>query len=220
MERVSLEAAARAGGGKRVAKAVRREGRVPAVVYGRGTEPLPVSLDARALVEALHTGAGANVLIDLTVRTDGEARTETVMITEVQRDPLRRVIIHADLHRIDLTHAVKTHVPVVLRGTARGVSEGGVVEQPVREILVEALPTEIPEHFDIEVADLGLGATLHVRDLPGLPGVKILTPPDEVVLLISVPRGVEEEAPAAAPVAEVVEPEVIAKGKTQEEEEE
>lgn len=218
MERVTLEAAVRDRSGTQAARAARRQGRIPAVVYGKGIEPIPVSVDAKAFATAMRTEAGANVLIDLTIRADGDARTETVMVAEVQRHPLRREVVHVDLHRVTLTEAVRAHVPVLLRGTAHGVAQGGVLEQHLREVVVEALPADVPEHIDVDVSALGLGANIHVRDLPIAAGVEILTPPGEVVLTIATPRGVEEVE--AAPPAEPVQPEVIAKGKAEEEEEE
>lgn len=198
MERVALKAQVRDGVGKGAARGLRRRGLVPGVVYGRGRDPRPVTVDGRALASALHTHAGRNVLIDLEVAGDGTAESATVMVKEVQRDVFRHDVIHADFHAISLTETIETHVRVVLKGTARGTVEGGVMEHQLREVLVECLPTLIPEQFELDITELGIGRSLHASDLVVPAGVRLLTAPEDVIVTAVAPRVQEEAAPAAA----------------------
>lgn len=208
MERVSLSALERTATGKRGAKRARREGFVPAVLYGRGRTPRVLSVGRKDLLSALHT-AGRNALIDLRIAQDGDAQAETVMIEEIQRDHIRREILHIDLHLISLTEAIEVSVPVVLTGTPEGVtSGGGVLEQHRREVEVRCLPTQIPDSFTVDVTGLRVGASMHVSDLVVPEGIEILTPPEEVIAAVVAP--VAEEEVAAAPEAEAAaEPEVV-----------
>ena len=208
MERVSLSALERTAKGKSGAKRVRSEGFVPAVLYGRGRTPRALSVGRKDLVSALHT-AGRNALIDLRIAQDGEGQAETVMIEEIQRDHIRREILHVDLHLISLTEALEVRVPVVLTGTPEGVtSGGGVLEQVHREIEVRCLPTQIPDRISVDVSGLRVGASIHVRDLTMAEGIEILTPPEEVIAAVVAPA-VEEEVAAAPEAAAAAEPEVV-----------
>lgn len=205
MERVTLKARVRDGVGKGAARALRREGAIPGIVYGRGRDPRPVMVDARALSAALHTHAGLNVLIDLELGGNGGAEPAVVMVREVQRDVFRRHPIHVDFHAISLTERLETRVPVALRGVAKGVSEGGVVEHHLRDVLVECLPTQIPEQLELDITELVVGRSLHASDLTIPDGTTLLTPPEEVIVTVVAPRVHEEEvAPAAAVPAEGV----------------
>jgi large subunit ribosomal protein L25 len=210
MERISLVALPRPEIGKNAVKRVRVAGRVPAVLYGRNRSPLPVSIDRKALLAALHTEAGRNVLIDLHVRNDGEETNDTVMIAEIQHDYLRREVLHLDLRQISLTEEVEARVRVVLVGVPEGVTaSGGILEQHLREVAVRCLPTAIPEHITVDVQGLRLGASLHVRDLPPTEGVEVLTPAEEVIAAVVAPK--EEEVAAPAEAAVPAEPEVVGK---------
>ncbi len=199
MERLGLKAQVRSGVGKGAARSLRRGGTVPAILYGRGRDPKPIAVDARALTAALHTHAGLNVLIDLELAGDGGSEPATVMVREIQRDIFRHQPIHVDFHVISLTEHLETHVPVVLQGTAKGIAEGGVLEHHLREVLVECLPTQIPEQLELDVTELVVGRSLHASDLTIPEGVTLVTPPEEVIVTVVAPRVVEEEvAPAAA----------------------
>jgi len=198
MERVGLKAQVRDGIGKGAARSVRRGGGVPAILYGRGRTSQPIAVDGRALSAVLHTHAGRNVLIDLDLGDGGHAEPTTVMVREIQRDIFRHHPIHVDFYAISLTERLETRVPVVLKGTAKGVAEGGVVEHHLREVLVECLPTQIPEQFELDVTELVLGRSLHARDLVIPEGVTLVTPPEDVVVTVVPPKVIEEAAPAAA----------------------
>ncbi len=211
MERVRLAAEIRRTLGKEAARKLRAAGKVPAILYGRGIEPLPLAVDAKSLEAALRAAAGGNVLLDVVIRENGNERSELAMIAEVQRHVLRRDILHVDLHRVSLEERVRTWVPVLLRGEAPGVRAGGVLEQHLREVEIEALPTELPSHLELDVSTLQVGETLHARDIRVPPGVTILTPPEETVVTVLAVE-VEEEAAAEAPA----QPEVIRRGRAEE----
>jgi len=204
MERVTLKAQPRDGTGKGAARGLRRGGLVPAVVYGRGREAKAVAVEARALDVALHTHAGRNVLIDLEIANGGAGESTTVIVKAAQRDLFRHHLIHVDFHAISLTDTIEMNVPVVLNGNAKGVSEGGVIEHHLREVLVECLPTQVPDRLELDVTELLVGRSLHASDLVVPDGVKLLTDPDEVVVTVVAPRVHEEAAPAAAAAVEGV----------------
>jgi large subunit ribosomal protein L25 len=198
MERVTLRVQLRDALGKGAAKGLRRGGFVPAIVYGRGREPKAVAVDARALDVALHTHAGRNVLID-SICPAGGAEATTVIVKAAQRDLFRHNLIHVDFHAIRSPTRWKWAYRS-LKGSAKGVSEGGVVEHHLREVLVECLPTQIPDQLELDVTELLVGRSLHASDLAVPEGVKLLTNPDEVVVTVVAPRVHEEAAPAAAAV--------------------
>ena len=196
MERVSLEARVRPSTGSGVVRKLRRTGQVPGVVYGRGIDPTVVTVDAKALRGALHTTSGMNVLIDMTIG-DGAEAARTVMVKDVQRDIFRRDIIHVDFTTVNLTETVEAHVPIIFKGTPKGVTEdGGVFEAHLREVVVECLPMQIPEHIDLDVSGLPLGKSVHASDLSLPPDVKLVTELEEVIATVVAPRVVEEAAPA------------------------
>ncbi len=203
MQRMALKAQLREGVGKGAARTVRRSGLIPGILYGRGRDPKPVIVDTKAFSAVIHTHAGLNVLIDLELAGNGGGEPAIVMVKEVQRDVFRHQPIHVDFHAISLTDRREFHVPVVLKGTAKGVAEGGVVEHHLREVLVECLPTEIPEQFELDVTELLVGRSLHASDVTIPEGVVLKTPQEEVVVTVLVPRVHEEAAPAAAAAAEV-----------------
>jgi large subunit ribosomal protein L25 len=196
-----MKAQPRDGLGKGAARSLRREGFVPAVVYGRGREPKAVAVEARALDAALHTHAGRNVLIDLDIPTSG-AEATTVIVKDTQRDIFRHNLIHVDFHAISLADTIEMSVPVVLTGTAKGVAEGGVIEHHLREVLVECLPTQVPDQFELDVTELLVGRSLHASDLVVPDGVKLLAAPDDVIVTVVAPKVHEEAAPAVAPAVE------------------
>jgi large subunit ribosomal protein L25 len=210
MERISLVALPRPEVGKNAVKRVRKAGMVPAVLYGRKREPVPLAIDRRALEGALHTEAGRNVLIDLEVKSNGEATSDTVMVAEIQHDYVKREILHVDLRQISLTEEIETRVPLILAGVPEGVTaSGGILEQHLREVVVRCLPTAIPEHLMVSVEGLRLGASLHVRDLPPVEGIEVVSAPEGVIAAVVAPK--EEEVAPAEAAAAPTEPEVVGK---------
>ncbi|HEV3472955.1 MAG TPA: 50S ribosomal protein L25/general stress protein Ctc [Actinomycetota bacterium] len=183
MAEVSLKAIKREGSGKGVARRARAAGRVPAVVYGKGMDPVAIEVDRREFVTALLTDAGLNVLLNIEI--DG---TKTTAITrELQRDPVRGTLLHADFVKIDLTQEIEVEVPVHLVGESPGAKEGGVLEHPLFTIHVRCLPTNVPESIDADISGLQIGDQLRVAELVTPPDVEILNDPDTVVASVAAP---------------------------------
>jgi large subunit ribosomal protein L25 len=214
-----LEAKPRTPGTKNEARRVRRDGKVPAVVYGAGKPTVPVSVDPRQVSRILHSETGYNTVFDLAV--DGE-RTKA-MIVDWQYEPIKGALLHIDLKRIAMDQKLRVNVPIELVGEPAGVKQqGGILEQIIREVEVECLPGDIPNAIELNVADLVFGMVLRVSDLPKNEKIKLVTDPDQPVAhIISIK---EEEVPTAEAVAgeaaaAPAEPEVIKKGKQETEEE-
>ncbi|MGA9162483.1 MAG: 50S ribosomal protein L25 [Actinomycetota bacterium] len=195
-----LVAEKREGTGKGVARKLRAAGRVPAVLYGAGLDSEALSVDARDLYHVLHTGAGANVLVDLVV--DG---TEHLIIPrDVQRDHIHGRYIHVDLLAVRRDEKIHLSIPVRIVGDSVGVKAGGVVEHHLWELEVESLPGDVPEAIDADISALEIGMSLRVSDLVAPKGATILTNPEESVVAVQQPQmavEVEEEA-AEGEVAE------------------
>ena len=190
MDEVTLRATARTEKGSRPTRRLRRAGLVPAVVYGRDVSAVPVSVPARDLFAALHTEAGLNALITVEVE-DGE--TVLTVAREIQRHPVRGQITHLDFIKVSLDEAIEADVTVEYLGTPLGVrEEDGFVEMIAATVLVRALPTAIPSGIQIDIADLGIGDTLKVSDLPEIEDVEYLDDVDRPLVTVLLPR-IEEE---------------------------
>ncbi len=212
---LNVEAEPREDFGKNCARRTRRSGRIPGVVYGGGGPVIPVTVDPDGIRQILHSESGQNAIFTLEVRGKAPARA---MIRDWQSDPVRGDLLHVDLVRIALDTKLKLKVAIHVTGEPQGVKvEGGIFEFLLREVDVECLPDDIPEAITVDVSPLALGQSLRVSDLPIGPKVKLLTDPTRVVAHVVVLK-VEEEKPAEV-VAEATpaEPEVIRKGKTEEE---
>lgn len=200
---VQLKAERREGAGKGVARKLRATGRVPAVLYGPALDPVSLSVEAKHLWHALHTDAGANVLINLAV--DGDEFL--TMPREVQRDILRGTLLHVDFLQIRKDVAIQVDVPIHLVGESKGVKEGGVVEHHLWELRVECLPTDVPESIEADISALEIGDSLQVSVLKVPQDVTVLTPEEETIVSVVPPPVLEvpeEEVPEeeAAEVAE------------------
>ena len=218
---LTIAAEPRSSRGKNEARRLRVRQLIPAVVYGPGKEPVAVSVSPKEINKILSTGAGANTIFNLDIT--GQEKTP-VMLKDWQQDPLKENLLHVDFKRIDLNERLRLRVRVVTTGDPRGVKEqGGVYQVVTREIEIECLPDEIPESFQIDVAEFRLGSSLRAGDVPLSGSMKLISSPDQVISHVIAPaRVVEEEAApaaegvAAAPAA-AAEPEVIKKGKKEEE---
>jgi large subunit ribosomal protein L25 len=213
----SLEAQARTVIGKHV-KALRRQDLIPAVIYGAGDVPVHISCPRRPL-EIVLAQAGGTHLINVLV----EGATHNALVREVQRDKVKRNILHVDFMRVDLTRKLRTEVPLVFVGEPKLASDL-MLTHNIQSIQVECLPTDIPDHIDVDMTNLTtLGAQIAVADLARIPNVEYLADPHEVLVRVDAQAAAEpeeevavaEEAAAAVPA----EPEVIEKGKKEEEEE-
>ena len=221
----TLEAVKRTGRGKNEARRLRAAGKVPAVVYGAqkaGDEvaSVAVGVNPKEMMRILHSASGANTLITLTV--PGES-TQKVLIKEFQLDPVTQHLLHADFYRVNLERKITVTVPLVLHGEARGVKQqDGVLEFLHKEVEVECLPTEIPEHLDIDVSNLELGQAIYMRDIAANAAWTPVSEPDLMLVHVVAAKVVVEPAAdaaaatAAAPAASA-EPEVMKKGKTDKE---
>ena len=183
MAEVRLKALKREESGKGAARRSRSEGNVPGVVYGHGMEPLPIEVDRREFLTALNTESGMNVLLDLEI--DGS--TTLALTKELQRDPVRGTLLHADFIQIDRKQEVEVEVPVVLTGSAPGVAEGGVLQHPMASLHVRSLATEVPQSIEVDVSGLVIGDTLRVSDLSEGRSYTILNDPETVVAAVSQP---------------------------------
>ena len=200
-----LEAEKRDGTGKGVARKLRAQGQVPAVLYGHGMAPVSVSVDAKDLGHALHTDAGANVLVDLHVGSD----KHLVLAREIQRNHLRGDLVHVDFLVIRRDEKITVQIPINVEGESPGVKQGGVVEHHLWEISAESLPGDVPQSVEVDISKLEIGDSFRVGDLAVLPGVTILTPAEETILSVVTPQVLEVEE-VAAEGAEVAEGEVAA----------
>jgi large subunit ribosomal protein L25 len=214
-----LEAQARKPGTKNEARRVRRDGKIPAVVYGAGKDSLPISVDPRVVTRILNSETGHNSIFDLAL--DGE-KTKA-MIVDWQYEPIKGRLLHIDLKRIALDKVLRVSVPIFLTGEAAGVKqEGGILEQMLREVEIECLPADIPSHIDVDVSHLTFGKVLRVSDLPHSEKLKFLTDANQPVAHVTSVKEevvVTPEAAAAEAGAVPAEPEVIKKGKQETEEE-
>jgi large subunit ribosomal protein L25 len=210
----TLEAITRAGRGKNEARRLRASGQIPAVVYGARTSGeapagVAVAVDPKAVLRILHSDSGANTLISLKVQDGGESR---VMVKEYQLDPITHNLLHADFYQLAMDKAITVSVPVVLHGEPKGVKlQGGLLDFVTREIEVECLPTDIPEHIDVDVTEMVINQSIRVRDLVENAKWKPVTEPETMLVHVVTPK--VEEAAADAAAAATPEPEVAKKGK-------
>lgn len=202
----ALQGERRTGVGKGVARKLRQAGRIPAVYYGRGEEPIALAVGLKDLQDVIERAEGSNVIVELKVDGDGVADRKA-LIREIQRDPVGGRILHLDLQHISLTERIVVEVPIVLVGTAVGVKDGGgILEHLLREVEVECLPTDIPTKLEVDVSALQIGDSLHVSDLKA-DRVEIQTDADRTIATVVPPTVLEEAKPAEEAAAE--EPELV-----------
>src|ERR1700726_4962553 len=220
IEQNTLEAQPRDAGTKNDARAVRREGKIPAVVYGAGKDSLSISVDPRHVMRILNSETGHNTIFDLALSGGEHSKA---MIVDWQYEPIKGKLLHIDLKRIAMDKKLTVKVPVFLKGEAAGVKQqGGILEQMMREVEVECLPADIPSHIDADVSELVFGKVLRVADLPHSDKWDYQTDENQPVAHVtSVKEEVvaTPEAAAAEAAAAPAEPEVIKKGKAETEEE-
>ncbi|HUI43549.1 MAG TPA: 50S ribosomal protein L25 [Terriglobia bacterium] len=212
----TIEAEPREEFGKNASRRLRHAGRIPAVVYGGGGQAIPVTVDPKAVTQILYSETGHNTLFTLEIKGRTPAR---VMVRDWQVEPIRGGLLHVDMVRIAADTRLRLKAPVHLTGEAYGVkTEGGILEFILREVDIECLPEDIPEHITVDISEFKIGRNLRVGELPLSERVKLLTDPTRVVAHI-VALKVEEEKPAEEAALELAEPELIRKGKAEEGEE-
>jgi len=209
----TIEVAPRGGSGKGAARALRREGRVPAVIYGRGREPEAVSVETAALTKLLTEITAATTVVDVTVA--GRAPLKA-LIREIQRNPVRPSdIIHLDLYEVRAGQKVTVEVPIKFVGIPEGVRNfGGVLDQTMHSLSLRVLPTEIPENVEVDVTALNIGQSIHVGELK-FEHLEIMNDAQQTVCTVVAPRAEEVVAPTPEEVV-VAEPELIRKPKAEE----
>jgi large subunit ribosomal protein L25 len=206
MSEVSLHARSGRTPGSRESRRIRRQGLVPAVVYGPEVDPVPLVVDAHDLHTALHTDAGANAIIHLEIE-GGD--TMTTMARDIEKHPFRNEYRHVDFITVDLSKKVHAEVAIHFEGTPAGVEEGGVFSPQRTSVRVEVLPTEIPSFIELDISSVEIGGSLRIEDLPAIEGVAYLEDPNAVVMSVTVPAAEIEEP---EPEEEELEGELLAVG--------
>lgn len=221
MERVTLNVEKRDKAGKGIARVLRRQGMIPAIIY-RGGGSLPIAISKKAMAEFIDSTAGEHTVVNLKF-SDGDRKL--AILKEYQTDPLKGDILHTDFFEISLTERVTVNVRIVTHGEPIGVKrDGGILQHVLREIEIKCLPDKIPGHLEADISKLEIGQYIHVKDIQVGEGIEVITTPDEIIVNVVAPAVEKEpEAPAegivAAAAPETVEPEVIKKGKKEEKEE-
>ena len=215
MAEVTLEVSKREATGKEIAKKLRRDGKVPAVVYGGHRDPVAITVDRKSVSELIQKSEHGIRSVFL-LKMAGTDQQRHAMIKEVTIDPISRKMTHIDFVRMVMDEKVKVTIPVHINGTAIGVKEGGVLDFQVRELHVECLPNAIPDSIEVDVAPLGGHEYYRIKDLNIPEGVKVLDDPERVVVGVTHLRA-EVVEPTAEVAATPAEPEVIKKGKPEDE---
>jgi large subunit ribosomal protein L25 len=199
MDEIRIQAETRIGRGKGPARQLRREGGIPAILYGRDVEPVALSIASKDW-RLLEAHMRSNAVIKMQLKTAKNVEERPVMIKNVARRPVDHSVVHIDFLQVSMERVVQVEVPIHLVGTPAGAVNGGVIEQHLRAVMVESLPGQIPERIDVDISKLEIGDSIHIREIE-LPGVKLLDAPDVAVVGLTPPEA-EEKAVEAAPVAE------------------
>jgi large subunit ribosomal protein L25 len=214
MATVSLAAKARDTVGKGNARKLRQAGEVPAVIYGHSRDAQSLSLNTRDVEKLLTQIAGTSTVVELTV----DGKTARTLIREVQRHPFKRQVLHVDFQELVAGEKVTLSVPLRFHGTPIGVKDsGGILEEVMHQVHLRVDPMSIPDHIDVDVTHITIGHSIHVNELKLPEGAEIMDDEDATVCIVSAPRAVVEETPAAADATAVAEPELIRKAKPDEE---
>ncbi len=220
MQRIELEVEIREKSGKGPARQIRRAGRIPAVLYGEG-KSTPLIINPSELRHILHSESGENALINLKIkRTDGKKTTATAILRDFQTDPVTQEILHADLFEVSMNKILRVRIPLVMTGDPAGVKEGGILQHNLRDLEIECLPSAIPDHIEINASELGIGQSIHVREIQVSEEIKVLEDPDQTIVSVSAPLSdakLESLLAGAPPEEGEKEPEVVGKGKEKEE---
>jgi large subunit ribosomal protein L25 len=214
MQQIELEVALRMEKGKGPARRMRREGRIPGVLYGRGKDTYSLSLKPEDLKKILSSGARENTLIALKVMGEGAEKigNQVVMLKDLQADPILRTYLHADFYIVAMDEKIEVEIPIRLTGKAEGTKVGGILEQPRREVRVRCLPSDIPEFIEVDVSSLNIGDSIHVQDIPSSAQYEILAENNFAVASVTPPISeAKYEEMVAAPEGEreIAQPERI-----------
>lgn len=213
---ITIAAEPRASRGKNEARRLRAKGQTPAVLYGVNLDPVAIAVSPKEVSRILRSATGHNTIFNVCI--EGRA-PEPAMIVDWQTDPIKDALLHVDLKRIDLTLHIAVKIPVHTAGEAKGVKlQGGLLEVVTREIELDCLPDDIPEQFTVQVSDLTIGQSIRASDIPLSGSMRLISPADQVIVhVVTVKAEVVAEPAAEVAVVAGAEPEVIKKGKKEEE---
>ncbi|MCM8772092.1 MAG: 50S ribosomal protein L25 [Candidatus Omnitrophica bacterium] len=212
MERILFSAQIRECKGKGGARKLRTAGFIPGIVYGPDIEPIPIKLEKRKTEKIIKHLTSHNVMAEMELKKNGETENFTVILKDIQVDPIKDEILHLDFYKLSSGKAVIMEVPVIIKGKSIGETKGGILEQELREIKVEGLPSKIPEVIEVDISNLDFGHAILVKDLKIPEGVKILEDGNRVVITVLKPKEIIEEKE----VEEIEQPEVITHEKVEE----
>lgn len=205
MEEILVKAERRKGRGKSLARKLRKEGKVPAILYGKDTEPLSITVYLKEW-ERLSRHRRRNMILKMELQNNGDVESRPVMVKDIQREFLSDNVLHIDFLQVSMERTVQVEIPIHLVGQAKGVIDSGIIEQHLRTIMVECLPAQIPEKIDVDVSDLGIGDSFHVHQI-SIPGIKLLEGLDVAIVTVIPPAA--EEKPVVE--EEIAEPEKVEK---------
>ncbi len=188
MAQSTLEVTLRGKSGKTGARKTRNEGNVPGVLYGKGLEPVSITVNPAALKQALSTEAGENTLLDVNYKDGDKTVSRLSILSDAQYDFLTNKPLHFDFHALDVNKKITVNVPVRITGKAKGIKEGGILEEILREIPVECLPKDIPNSFEVDVTDLEIGHSIHVEVLKTSDQITLLKDDSEAIVTILAPK--------------------------------
>ena len=201
-EQAKLKATARTATGKGVARRLRGKEMLPAVVYGHKTAAIPLAIELKNLQDLLGAGKSERKLFLLSIEGNGELAEKTVMIKEIQIDPVERHFLHVDFFEVAMDEEVTLSIPIRLTGTPAGVLVGGVLQQVKRELSIRCLPSQIPDSLEADVSALAIGDSVHLKDMQLPPGIKFFDDLDTTIATVLAPTIEKEVAKEAAPEAE------------------
>jgi large subunit ribosomal protein L25 len=194
LEKIDLQASLRETVGNGPARVLRQAGRIPAILYGRNTEPVLLSVDSKELEQILGKGSFGQFILNLVIQ-NGKKVTKAAMIKELQTHPVSGQLIHIDFYEIDMKRQIKVMVPVVTTGKSIGVEEGGMLNIVRRELEVFCLPGDIPESFEIDISEMTIGDSVHIEDIPLGDNVEVAADVNYTVVTVLSPKVEEEEVP-------------------------
>lgn len=215
MERIIIHAEKREEIGKGASRSLRRNNMIPVILYRKGSS-IPLKVPKKELSQFINETAGEKVMVNLEL---GNGENKLALLKDYQVDPIKRELLHVDFYEVLLTEKVRLSIRVITTGEPVGVKrDGGVLQHLLREVEIECLPDRIPGHITVDISELEIGQSIHVKDLKVDGDIKILNDPDEVVVNVVAPEA--EEVTVTEKAEEIAEPEVIKKGKKEEEKEE
>jgi large subunit ribosomal protein L25 len=200
MEEILIKADTRTGKGKSLAKKIRREGGIPAVLYGKDIKSLPITISLKEW-EKLRKQLKRNTILTMVLPESAGIADRPVMVKNIQRTVIGDAVCHIDFLQVSMARKLEVEIPIFLTGTAIGLKYNGIVEQHLRTVMAECLPSQIPEKVDIDITSLGIGDSIHVHEI-SIPGVKLLENPDVAIVTIIHPSGEEKALTEETLVAE------------------